>query len=109
MAFVYRICARRPIFAAAVAAAMAAGALIPGGLAQGNPAASAEGQTTLAGSDNAPGAAVGCENCNAGRQAADDANKRPSAPTEGITESRKRALVLLMLASGGNRPFGFFK
>jgi len=116
MAFVldYRIRLRHPIIAVAVATGMAASALIPKELGQeeaAKPAEMAEGRlTSSAKIDDAAGAAAVRIKSQTGRaEAADNANGPPSEPSGAAMASRKRALIILMLKNGENRPFGSFK
>ncbi len=116
MAFVlvHRIGLRRPIIAVAVATVMAASALIPKELAQDDaakPAEMAEGPlTSPAKIDDVAGAAAVRVKSQPGRaEAADDANGPPSQPSGAAVANRNRALIILMLQNGENRPFGSFK
>jgi hypothetical protein len=116
MAFVlvHRIGLPRPIIAVAVATAMAASALIPKELAQDDAAKPAEmaegGPASPAKIDDVAGAAAVRVRSQTGRaEAADNANGPPSEPSGAAMESRKRALIILMLQNDRNRPFGSFK
>jgi hypothetical protein len=115
MAFVlvHRIGLPRPIIAVAVATAMAASALIPKELAQDDAAKPAEmaegGPASPAKIDDVAGAAAVRVRSQTGRAEAADNAGPPSEPSGAAMESRKRALIILMLQNDRNRPFGSFK
>lgn len=107
---------RRPIVAVAVAAAtaMVASALIPKELTQDDaakPSETAEGwSASPAKIDDVAGAAEMRVRFQTGTaESADNANGPPSERSSVAMESRKRALIILMLQTDRNRPFGFFK
>jgi hypothetical protein len=109
-----RIHLQRPLLAVALTMGVAANALIPNGLAQSdveNQAEMAEGPLTRpAKIDDGSGAAAARAKSATGRaEAADDANGSPSEPMNAAMATRNRALLILMLQNGQNRPFGSFK